>query len=153
MTDSLLSHDPGDLKPAPPRLATMLVLIAIVGGFGALAYRDHARVAAQTGVEKPLLVREGNRVTVPPDSSLRSKLTIDTVAEKDIQQTLVLPAVVEADPGHLVKVLPPLAGRIIQVKVQLGERVESGQALTILDSPDLATAYADYDRAKAVLSL
>ena len=46
---------------------------------------------------------------------------------------------VEADPGHLVKVLPPLAGRIMQVKVQLGERVDIGQALIVLDSPDLGS--------------
>jgi cobalt-zinc-cadmium efflux system membrane fusion protein len=144
------------LRPVRPHLATVLVLIAVVGGLGAMAYRDLARVAAETGLHDagtPLLVREGNRITVPPNSPLRSKLTIEAVAAKNIQQTLVLPAVVEADPGHLVKVLPPLAGRIMQVKVQLGERVESGQALAVLDSPDLATAYADYDRAKVILSL
>jgi len=132
------------------------LLVVVTGGLGALMYRDLARVAAETrtsSVEKPLLSREGNRITIPPDSPLRSKLTIGTVTEKDIQRTLVLPGVVEADPGHLVKVVPPLAGRIIEVKVQLGERVELGQALTVLDSPDLAAAYADYDRAKVILAL
>src|SRR5206468_3221779 len=128
-------------KPLSRRLTTVLVLIAVAGGVGLLVYRDLARVAAETraaGIEKPLLARDGNRITVPPDSPLRNKLTIETVMEKDIQQKLVLPAVVEADPGHLVKVLPPLAGRIMEVKVQLGERVGLGQALSVLDSPDLA---------------
>jgi cobalt-zinc-cadmium efflux system membrane fusion protein len=145
-----------DSKPVPRRLTTVLVLIAVAGGLGSLVYRDLARVGAETraaDVEKPLLARDGNRITVPPDSPLRNKLTIETVMEKDIQQKLVLPGVVEADPGHLVKVLPPLAGRIIEVKVQLGERVELGQALSVLDSPDLAAAYADYDRAKVIFSL
>ncbi len=49
--------------------------------------------------------------------------------------------------------LPPLAGRVTQLKVQLGERVEAGQPLVVIDSPDLATAYADYDRAKVLLAL
>ena len=144
-----------ELRPVRTHLATVLVLIAVLGGLGAMAYRDLAKVAAEGAQDTgtPLLVREGNRIRVPPDSALRSKLTIGTVTEQDIQQTLVLPAVVEADPGHLVKVVPPLAGRIMQVKVQLGERVEVGQALTVLDSPDLAAAYADYDRAKVILSL
>ncbi|MDX6573615.1 MAG: rane fusion protein heavy metal efflux system [Gaiellales bacterium] len=145
-----------DSKPVSRRLTTSIVLVAVLGGLGTLVYRDLARVAAETraaDVEKPLLARDGNRVTVPPDSPLRNKLTVETVMEKDIQQKLVLPAVVEADPGHLVKVLPPLAGRIMEVKVQLGERVELGQALSVLDSPDLATAYADYDRAKVIFSL
>ena len=120
-----------DSKPVSRRLTTSIVLVAVLGGLGTFVYRDLARVAAETraaDVEKPLLARDGNRVTVPPDSPLRNKLTIETVMEKDIQQKLVLPAVVEADPGHLVKVLPPLAGRIMQLKVQLGERVELGQA-------------------------
>src|SRR3954453_8609317 len=140
-------------KPVSRRLTTSIVLVAVLGGLGTLVYRDLARVAAETraaDVEKPLLARDGNRITVPSDSPLRNKLTIETVMEKDIQQKLVLPAVVEADPGHLVKVLPPLAGRIMEVKVQLGERVELGQALSVLDSPDLAAAYADYDRAKVI---
>ena len=49
--------------------------------------------------------------------------------------------------------MPPLAGRITQLKVKLGQRVESGQPLLVLNSSDLATAYADYDRAKVISAL
>src|SRR5262245_57597587 len=101
----------------------------------------------------PLLVREGDRIIVPEGSALRAKLTVEPVAEQQIQRTLVLPAVVEADPSRLVKVLPPLAGRITQLKVQLGERVKEGQGLAVLDSPDLGTAYADHERAQVLLEL
>jgi membrane fusion protein, heavy metal efflux system len=101
----------------------------------------------------PYLVRSGERITIPENSPLRGKLTIAEVAEKEIQHKLVLPAVVEADPARLAKILPPLAGRITSLKVQLGERIEAGQQLAILDSPDLAAARADYDRAKALLEL
>src|SRR5215470_19185586 len=101
----------------------------------------------------PQLVREGDRIIVPDDSPLRSKLTVEAVAEQQVQRTLVLPAVVEADPSRLVKVLPPLTGRITQLKVQLGERVKEGQGLAILDSPDLGTAYADHERATVLLEL
>jgi len=101
----------------------------------------------------PLLIREGDRIIVPEGSPLRAKLTVEAVAEQQIQRTLVLPAVVEADPSRLVKVLPPLAGRITQLKVQLGERVKEGQPLAVLDSPDLGTAYADHERATVLLDL
>src|SRR5215831_12045834 len=101
----------------------------------------------------PQLVREGDRITVPEGSPLRAKLTVEAVAEQEVQRTLVLPAVVEADPSRLVKVLPPLAGRITQLKVQLGERVTEGQALAVLDSPELGTAYADHERATVLLEL
>jgi cobalt-zinc-cadmium efflux system membrane fusion protein len=99
------------------------------------------------------LLHAGNRITIPANSPLRNKLAIAAVGSKEIQQKLVLPATVEADPARLAKILPPLAGRITSLKVQLGERVERGQELAVLDSPDLAAAYADYDKAKVLLEL
>src|SRR5262249_12926782 len=85
-------------------------------------------------------------------SPLRSQLTVEPVGQKEIERNLTLPAVVEADPSRLVKILPPLAGRITQLKVQLGQRVEKDQPLAVLDSPDLQTAYADYGRGKVQLA-
>jgi cobalt-zinc-cadmium efflux system membrane fusion protein len=153
---------PGDLTPVRPRspsAANILALVLVAGALGAGAYRlfvgplgraEREPVAA----EKVLpLIRSGERVTVPERSPLRAKLTVQPVGEQQIQRSLVLPAVVEADPARLVKVLPPLAGRVMQLKVQLGQRVEAGQPLVVIDSPDLAAAYADYDRAKVLLAL
>jgi membrane fusion protein, heavy metal efflux system len=100
-----------------------------------------------------VLIRAGARITVPEGSPVRNSLAVEPVAEQDVQRSLVLPAIVEADPARLIKVLPPLAGRVTQLKVQLGEQVQAGQPLVVIDSPDLGVAYADYDRAKVLLSL
>src|SRR5262245_30211230 len=64
----------------------------------------------------PPLVHEGNRIIIPDGSPLRGKLTVEPVGEQDVRRTLVLPAVVEADPSRLVKIVPPLTGRITQLK-------------------------------------
>jgi cobalt-zinc-cadmium efflux system membrane fusion protein len=139
--------------------AKILALVLVAGPMGAGAYRlfvgPFGRAqSAPAAVEKvQLLIRSGQRVTVPEGSPLRAKLAIQPVVEQDIKRSLVLPAVVEADPGRLIKVLPPLAGRVTQLKVQLGERVAADQPLVVIDSPDLAAAYADHDRAKVLLSL
>jgi cobalt-zinc-cadmium efflux system membrane fusion protein len=139
--------------------AKILALVLVAGAMGAGAYRlfvgPFGRAqSAPAAVEKvQLLIRSGQRVTVPEGSPLRAKLAIQPVVEQDIKRSLVLPAVVEADPGRLIKVLPPLAGRVTQLKVQLGERVAADQPLVVIDSPDLAAAYADHDRAKVLLSL
>jgi cobalt-zinc-cadmium efflux system membrane fusion protein len=109
-----------------------------------------ARVTAE---KAPLLIRENGRITVPEGSPLRDKLSIAPVQDIEFQRTLTLPATVEADPARLVKVLPPLAGRVTQLFVQLGERVVARQPLLILDSPDLAAAQADHERAKVLLDL
>jgi cobalt-zinc-cadmium efflux system membrane fusion protein len=101
----------------------------------------------------PLLVREGERIKVPPGSPLRDKLVIAPVVAKETQRSLVLPAVVEADPSRTVKVLPPVSGRVVALKVQLGARVAQGDVLAVIESGDLAQAFADDDKARAAEKL
>jgi cobalt-zinc-cadmium efflux system membrane fusion protein len=149
---------PGDRKTAPGRGAGLLVLLIVGGLLGVAADRLLFRSSGNPDLRSthqvaPQIVREGQRVSVPEGSPLRGKLVIEPVADRDVERTLVLPAVVEADPARLVKVAPPLAGRVTQLMVQMGERVAAGQPLVVLDSPDLGTAYADHDRAKVVLDM
>ena len=63
-------------------------------------------------------VKDGEQIVIPEGSPLRGKLVIAPVAEKEIQRSLVLPAVVEADPSRTVKVLPPVAGRVVELKIR-----------------------------------
>src|SRR5215468_5676332 len=152
------SVDKNDRTLQRHRVWRGFLLLMIGAGIGAGAYR---LIATPSGSEAltipktaaPNLIKKGGRIEIPDGSPLRDKLTIDAIGQRDIKRNLVLPAVVEADPARLVKVLPPLAGRVTQLKVQLGEEVVRGQPLAVLDSPDLATAYADYDRAKVLLVL
>jgi len=136
-----------------------MVLIAAVVGAGIYrlmsnSWGDPARAQAPGARESaPLLIKEGQRITIPPGSPLRGKLVIATVAEKEIQRTLVLPAVVEADPARTVKVLPPVAGRVVELKVELGARVAKGDVLAVIESGDLAMAFSDAEKARAAEKL
>ncbi|HZR61789.1 MAG TPA: efflux RND transporter periplasmic adaptor subunit [Xanthobacteraceae bacterium] len=148
-----------DKRAPPPRRAAMALLLVLAALLGAAAYRlafDSPGFSEPSPVVTKAvrpLIRAGDTVTLPEGSPLRSELTIAPVTAKDSKRDLVLPAVVETDPARLIKVAPPLAGRVAQLKVGLGERVEAGQPLVVIDSPDLGTAYSDYDRAKVLLSL
>jgi cobalt-zinc-cadmium efflux system membrane fusion protein len=155
-------HDrPGDQRLArgASQPARFFVLALVVGAVAAGGYRllagpfGGAEPARAVAAKVPLLIRDGERIIVPEGSPVRTSVAVESVAAQDVQRNLVLPAVVEADPARLIKVLPPLAGRVTQLKVQLGQQVEAGQPLVVIDSPDLASAYADYDRAKVLLSL
>ena len=140
-------HEPGGGRS----LVFIVVALALALGAWRLVVGPHGFSAPAPGVaEKPQPpIRAGEQVTVPEYSAIRSRLAVAAVAEREMRRDVVLPAVVEADPARLIKVLPPVAGRVIQLKVQLGERVTAGQPLVVIDSPDLAGAYADYERAKA----
>lgn len=138
--------------PSGSRRLTYLV-VALLAVAAAYRFFGDPVGHAEAPVKAPPLIRSDEAITVPEGSGLRGRLAIAPIAERDISRELVLPAVVESDPARLIKVAPPLAGRVTQLKVTLGERVKAGQPLVVIDSPDLGTAYSDYDRAKALLTL
>ena len=143
------------------RLGVELVLLSLAVALGVGAYKLVANspslpAGAPLAVPQkavPNLVRDGSRIVVPEGSPLRGKLTIDTVALQQVERTLQLPAMVESEPARTVKVLPPVAGRLLDLKVQLGDRVERGQELAVIDSSDLAQAYADEDKARSAVKM
>jgi cobalt-zinc-cadmium efflux system membrane fusion protein len=133
---------------AAPSVSDMADIIR--AAIGPLLSRPPAVLTPREGAA---VEREGARIIVPEGSPVRSKLTIGPVGTEDIQRKLVLPAIVEADPAHTVKVLPPVTGRVTDLMVQLGERVTQGQELAVIDSGDLAQAYADIEKAKSMVTL
>jgi cobalt-zinc-cadmium efflux system membrane fusion protein len=80
-------------------------------------------------------------------------LVIAAVAAKEVLRTLELPGVVEADPARTVKVLPAVAGRVVDVKVQLGDRVTEYQELATIYVGDLARTWFDSQGARPVPAL
>jgi cobalt-zinc-cadmium efflux system membrane fusion protein len=130
-------------------IALGLILLAalLTHGFGLLGGRRSG------GEETPSLIRQGNQIIVPAGSALRQRLSVQPAQAQAIRAKLLLPAIVEADPARTAAVLTPLAGRVTQLKVALGDRVNRGQILAVIDSPDLAQAYDDYDKAADALAL
>jgi cobalt-zinc-cadmium efflux system membrane fusion protein len=134
--------------------AIVIVLVAGAVCFGVYRLLAPSHYRGGEVVEKAVpVLRSGNRVTVPEGSPVRTRLAVAPVAQQDIKHDLVLPAVVEADPGRTVNVLPPVAGRVVSLKVQLGARVTEGQELLVLDSGDLAQAFSDDEKARTELTL
>jgi membrane fusion protein, heavy metal efflux system len=110
-------------------------------GFG--LFRESAGGAAQPD----LMTRQGERILVPVGSALRTRLTVMPAQAQRVVPKLVLPGVVESNPARTASVLPALGGRVLELKVALGERVARGQLLAVIDSADLAQAYDDNDKA------
>src|SRR4029077_16477094 len=45
---------------------------------------------------------------------------------------------------HFSRVSSPLQGRVLEVRAHLGEHVQAGSVLLVLDSQEIAQAYAEY---------
>jgi cobalt-zinc-cadmium efflux system membrane fusion protein len=125
----------------------LLLAALLTGGFGLLGGSGKA-VA-----EPSLMVRQGEKILVPEGSALRKRLTVVPAPMQSVNAQLVLPGILESDPARTAVVLPALGGRVLQLKVALGERVVRGQALAVMDSPDLVQAYDDNDKAADAFKL
>jgi cobalt-zinc-cadmium efflux system membrane fusion protein len=122
-------------------LGLLLLVVLLTHGFGLLNRADKGSTSPD------LMVRQGDKIVVPEGSALRSRLSVETAAARAVSPKLLLPAVVESDPARTAAVLTPLSGRLIALKVALGDRVSRGQVVAIIDSPDLAQAYTDNEKA------
>lgn len=121
-----------------------LILASLLGG---CSRDESARQPA------PAFTVHGRQIDVPPGSPLRERLKIAPVELHQAPHELEFPANVEADPARMANVLPALTGRVVALNVDLGERVRRGQLLAVIDSGDLAQAYADVDKARDALNL
>ena len=100
-----------------------------------------------------MVVFDHGQWQVPDDSPLRARLKVQNVTLRDVTQPLMAPAMVEADPAYTVNVLPPLPGRVAELRVALGDRVSRGQVLAIIVSGDYAEATSDKTKADDALAL
>lgn len=129
-----------------------LILSGLVVATALRLYGSHAKEAPAAS-DTPSLLHEGDLLRIPEQSPLRRSLTVSTIDEQSIAAPFTLPALVEADPGRLVRVASPLAGRIVSVNKQLGDTVKAGEALFTIDAPDMAQAGADHAKAQSALAL
>jgi cobalt-zinc-cadmium efflux system membrane fusion protein len=122
-------------------LGLLFLAALLIRGFGSLG-------GSGKGAAQPeLMVRQGDKIVVPEGSALRKRLSVMPASARAVSPKLFLPALVESDPARTAAVLTPLGGRLIALKVALGDRVARGQLLAVIDSPDLNQAYDDDDKA------
>jgi cobalt-zinc-cadmium efflux system membrane fusion protein len=128
-------------------LGLVLMLVLMTKGFGLL---DGGSAPAS---DQQSLVRQGESIVIPEHSRLRERLSVMPARAEVTNARLKLPGIVESDPARTAAVLSPLAGRVLEIKVALGDRVRQGQVLATIDSSDLAQAYDDNDKATDTLQL
>jgi len=128
-------------------LGLVLMLVLVTKGFGLLAG------GSAPAPDQQSVVHQGEKIVVPEHSPLRERLTVASARAEVTNARLELPGIVESDPARTAAVLSPVAGRVLEIKVALGDRVRQGQLLATIDSPDLAQAYDDSDKAADALQL
>jgi len=140
------------MNPRQTRGTALLGISLLAFGLGAMSgpFVGHfKRAEAREAQDPPApVIRQDDRIFVPLGSPLRNELVVQQVGVTDSSYPLVLPASVEADPARTANVLPPVAGKVLKLLVKLGDHVKKGQPLVVIESGDLAQAWADDDKAR-----
>ncbi|WP_165418433.1 efflux RND transporter periplasmic adaptor subunit [Dyella amyloliquefaciens] len=80
--------------------------------------------------------------TVAVNPQQAKQVRVAEVTQREFYPTVDAVGYVDFDQDHLAQVNSPYAGRVREVFARAGDKVERGQALFALDSPDLAQAEA-----------
>jgi cobalt-zinc-cadmium efflux system membrane fusion protein len=127
------------------RLAAVLSIALAALATGACE-RGETAAGAATSAARPA----PDVVVVPADSPQLQQIRVEPVRVAEVaSEELVAPAHIVADPNRTARVLPPVQGRVTAVLVRLGDRVEQGQPLVTLESPDADAAVATFLQAQA----
>lgn len=70
------------------------------------------------------------------------------VQARPVQRWLEITGRIQADPARVIRVFPPVTGRLLTVLVRPGDHVRQGQALATLESSEVSAARADCRKAR-----
>jgi len=125
------------IERALPALALGVCLLAAACGRTDAPATTPAPAAASDGA--------ASVVRIPPDSPQMRQIVVAPVEQVAMPtDELVAPARVAINPNRISRVLPPVGGRVLKVLVKFGDRVEQGQTLVTMDSPDADAAVSTY---------
>lgn len=85
-----------------------------------------------------------DEVTLSAQAIAQAGITIQTARVRSLEPTFVAPARVAFNADAMAHVGSPLHGRAVALKVRLGDRVAQGDALLVIESPELGEAQAEY---------
>ena len=121
----------------------ILVLMACIVTFtGCTQSRKRAHKAApELTAPAAGIMHPASEVRIDRDSPALAQIRLSTVETAEVPMDEVdAPGKIEANPNRMSHVVLPLAGRISQVLVRIGDTVQRGQPLLLLESPDADAA-------------
>lgn len=143
------------------RIVAIVVVIAVLLGVGAWALvgrspaRDARPLPTAGGKEEKPHGGEGEAeaIRLSPEQRAAVGLRVDVVGLRTPEARLAVTGTIVANPDRTVVVAPRTPGRIVKVLARLGDRVESGATLALLNSTEAAELLAEVQHAESALAL
>ena len=84
-----------------------------------------------------------------PDAPQLAMLRIEAMPELPVPLAEPLNGRIAYGESYTARVSSPVAGRIVELRAQIGDRVAAGAPLAVVDAPDFGAAMADLAKARA----
>ena len=132
------------------RTITKALIVGVALGLGAAGCKDkHEADNAEEHEQGEARETVADRLEVSEEALGSLNLTYATAAEQPLSPSLEVPAEIVAAPDRRATVGPRVAGRVVDVRVNVGDRVERSAALLVLESDEVGRAWADWIAARA----
>ena len=125
-------------RPAAAWFPLLVLLVALAGGAGCTKETPAAASKALVTVDPDVFDAEHPELFKTAKAETRSlptEVTANGTVTPDVARTI-----------HVTSLG---GGRVVDLKVKLGDNVKKGQTLLVISSPDLAAAMSDYQKARA----
>lgn len=124
----------------PYSICAALVLAALIVSAPVQAHEGHDDTTVLTGEAAPA----GAPLTLSPETVANLDVKTATAAMKPLPDTLSMPATVSLLPERQAQVTTRFDGRIQEIKVKIGEDVQKGQELIIVEPVQIGTNVITY---------
>lgn len=124
-----------------------VVAVLLVQACGPSQEGDMPEVAADVAAATD------DRVSLDPSALASLELTYARAEVRELAPTLEVPAELVPVPDRRAVIGARVSGRVVDVRVNTGDRVSRGQPLLVLESAEVGRAWADLVSARAVESV
>lgn len=93
------------------------------------------------------------RITLPPEVAQRAGIAMEAVELRPVVEAIRAPGETAYVPALHAKVAPRVPGVVRDVRVGVGDSVDAGQVLAVVDSQEVGAALAELRQATAVVGL
>ena len=133
-------------KPLMQVLTALAVTAGVVAG---IYFIKEERGGLPQAVAVAVVVPPSGVVTFAPNAPQLSSIVVRSVHTEAMPVSSPQAGRIAYDENHTTRITSPIAGRVLALHAEVGDAVRAGQALAELDSPDLGTAEADWQKARA----
>ncbi len=130
-----------------------IIIVVIVGGVWAFntSHNSTANTLSNNTLIPiiPETIEKSDLVIIPPDSPKLEQIHIQEVQTLELpKDELTAPGKIEINPNRVSRVVLPVTGQIVSVQAKIGDRVEQGQTLIEIQSPEANSAMSAYLQAE-----